>query len=211
MFRPQDNIKVSLAVKEKNSLFLSTDIGYSAYVRNPQLDRIYITPNSQLSFDLYAGDVWINFHDRFAITENSYQDPTVTGTGNYSQLQNDAGGSALWDLNKVVLRMGYDHLNYVVVSGGQGQPNAVSDLFSSSAGYTLAPEVLAGLVLGGGFIHYGATNTAAAPAGTNAAAGTSSPYPDATQWNLGAFYEAQASQYLHVRADVGYSVYTPNS
>jgi hypothetical protein len=98
----------------------------------------------------------------------------------------------------------------VVLSGGAGQPDAVSDLFSTSAGYTLAPGVLAGLELGGGFIHYDAAN-APVRTGTNAVSSAALLFSDATQWNVGAFYEAQTSPYLHVRGSAGYSVYTPDS
>jgi hypothetical protein len=210
ILRPQINVAMHWPLTDKNALNLAAGIGYSAYLQHSELDRIYVTPNSELSFDLYVGDFWINFHDRFSITEDAYQDPTVTGNGDYSRLENDAGVSALWDLNKVILRLGYDHLDYVVLSGGAGQPDAVSDLFSTSAGYTLAPGVLAGLEVGGGFIHYNSTN-APARTGTNAVSSAASQFSDATQWNVGAFYEAQASSHLHVRTSAGYSVYAPDS
>src|SRR4029077_17433808 len=102
-------------------------VGYSAYIIHPELSRFYITPGSELSFDIYSGDFWINFHDRFSISENSYQDPTVTGNGDYSQLQNALGVAATWDLNKVLVRGGYDHVNYQTISGGAGQPNGQSE------------------------------------------------------------------------------------
>jgi hypothetical protein len=120
IFRPEINTRLFWPVSDENSIHLALGGGYSAYVEHPDLSRYFITPNTELSFDLYVGDFWINLHDRVSILENTYQDPTVAGTGNYSQLQNTLGATTLWDLNKVILRVGYDHVNYVTLSGDQG-------------------------------------------------------------------------------------------
>ena len=138
-------------VSDQNSINLALGGGYSAYVNNPNLDRAFITPDSELSFDLYAGDFWINLHDRFSITENTYQDPTVAGSGNYSQLQNALGVATTWDLNKALVQVGYDHVNYDSLNGGNGQnssgqPSGYSEVFSDVGG--LRPET--GHVAGGG-------------------------------------------------------------
>ena len=47
-------------------------------------------------FDFYAGDFWINLHDRFSITEAPVPGPTVANSGNYSQFQNAAGVTTTW-------------------------------------------------------------------------------------------------------------------
>jgi hypothetical protein len=198
IFRPQINARLRWPVSDQNSLNLALGAGYSAYVRNTQLDRAFITPDSGLSFDLYAGDFWINLHDRFSITENSYQDPTVAGSGNYSQLQNALGVATLWDLNKVIVRVGYDHVNYEQLSGGTNQPSGYSEVFSGSAGYTLKPGRLLGVELGESLINY----LTATP---------NTPYRNANQWNAGGFYETPVSDYIHFSGHGGYSVYSPNA
>jgi hypothetical protein len=189
-------------VSDQNTINLALGAGYSAYVNNPVLDRAFITPGSGLSFDLYTGDFWINLHDRFSITENSYQDPTVTGTGDYAQFQNALGVAALWDLNKAIVRVGYDHVNYDSLSGnGQnsgGQPSGYSEVFSASAGYTLKPSMLLGLELGGSLINYTTTTT-------------NTPYSNANQWNVGGFYDTPVSEYVHLIAHAGYTVYSPEA
>ncbi len=195
-FTPQINTEMLWPITDKNALNLSIGLGYSAYVEHPELDRIFVAPGTELSFDLYVGDVWINLHDRVSITQNAYQDPTVTGTGSYSQLQNALGASALWDLNKVILRSGYDHVNYAALAGSGGQPDGQSELFSASAGYALRPGMQLGIELGGGLLHYGGTNAV---------------FSDASQWSAGCFYETQLSQYLHFRGSVGYTVYSPEA
>jgi hypothetical protein len=190
-------------VSDQNSINLALGGGYSAYVNNPRLDRAFITPGSELSFDLYVGEFWINLHDRFSITENSYQDPTVVGSGNYSQLQNALGVATAWDLNKVIVRVGYDHVNYDSLTGGNGQnsggqPGGYSEVFSASAGYALKPGMLLGVELGESLINYTTTTT-------------NTPYSNANQWNVGGFYDTPVSEYIHFTGHAGYSVYSPQS
>ena len=203
IFRPQINTRMLWPVSEQNSINLALGGGYSAYLKNRNLDQLFITPGSELSFDLYVGDFWINLHDRVSISENSYQDPTVAGTGNYSQLQNALGVATTWDLNKANVKFGYDHVNYDSLSGGSaqnsgGQPSGYSEVFSASAGYTLKPGMVLGVELGGSLINYNTTTT-------------NQPYSDAIQWNVGGFYDAPVSEYIHFAAHAGYTVYSPQS
>lgn len=203
IFRPQINTRMLWPVSEQNSINLALGGGYSAYLKNPKLDQVFIAPGSELSFDLYVGDLWINLHDRFSISENSYQDPTVAGTGNYSQLQNALGMVTTWDLNKVIAKIGYDHVTYDSLSSGNAQnsgaqPSGYSEVFSTSAGYTLKPGMLLGVELGGSLINYNVTTTNQA-------------YSDGTQWNAGGFYDTPLSEYIHFTAHAGYTVYSPRS
>jgi hypothetical protein len=196
VFRPQINTEMLWPITDKNALNLNVGVGYSAYVNHPEFNRVYITPGSELSFDLYVGDFWINLHDRFSISENSYQDPTVTGTANYSRLENALGAATTWDLNKVVARGGYDHVNYTALSGNSGQPDGESELLSASVGYAFMPATLAGIEAGGGFLSYSGSNVI---------------FTTAKQWNAGVFWETQVSQYIHVRGSVGYTGYEPEN
>jgi len=203
IFRPQLNTRLVWPVSEQNSLNLALGAGYSAYVNNPRLDRAFITPGSELSFDLYVGDFWINLHDRFSITEDSYQDPSLAGSGNYSQFQNALGVATTWDLNKVIVRVGYDHVNYDSLSGGNGQnsggqPSGYSEVFSSSAGYALKPGMLLGVELGASLINYTTTST-------------NTPFSSAKQWNVGGFYDAPVTEYIHFTGHAGYTVYSPDA
>jgi hypothetical protein len=204
IFSPQINTRMLWPVSDQNSINLALGGGYQAYVENPKLDRFFITPNSELSFDLYAGDFKIDLHDRFSILENTYQDPTVVGSGNYSQLQNALGVATVWDLNKGIVNFGYDHVNYDSLNGGNvqnasGQPSGYSEVFSTSAGYALKPGMLLGLELGGSLINYTTAPT------------TNTPYVNGQQWNVGGFYDAPFSQYIHVTAHAGFVDYSPES
>ena len=200
IFRPEINARMILPLSDVNSLNLALGAGYSSYLQHSEFDRFYITPGSELSFDLYVGDFWFNVHDRFSITENTYQDPTVVGSANYSRLENAAGVGGTWDLNTVQLRAGYDHVNYIGLQGttqSAGQPNGQSEVFSSSAGYAVRPGMRAGLEVGGSLIHYDQTSG-------------SQLFTDATQVSVGGFLDEKLSEYLHGRASVGYQVFSPD-
>jgi hypothetical protein len=194
IFRPQLNTQMLWPITEQNALNLNLGVGYSFYVQHTELNRLFITPGSELSFDIYAGDFWINFHDRFSIIEDSYQDPTVTGTGGYSRLENALGMTATWDLNKIILRGGYDHVNYLGLTDNEGQPDGRSELAYLSGGYTFNPGLVGGIELGGGLLHYEGTNIA---------------FANAKQWNAGAFLDTQVSDYIHFRGSAGYTDYLP--
>lgn len=197
-FRPSISTQLLWPLTDQNGLTLNIGAGYSFYVKHPNLDQLFLTPGSELSFDIYAGDFWINLHDRFSITENSYTDPTVVGTGDYSQFQNALGTTVTWDLNKFVVKAGYDHVTYIALSTAQNQPDGQSEVFSASGGYALKPGELVGVELGGALLRY-------------ATVVTNSFYADADQWNAGAFYETQVSQYLKLRGSAGYTAYLPTS
>ncbi len=198
IFTPQINTRMLWPVSDKNNLNLTLGAGYSAYVENPRLDRAFISPGSGLSFDLYAGDFWINLHDRFSILESPYQDPTVAGSGNYSQFQNAAGVTTVWDLNKFVAKAGYDHLDSVPINGSQGQSGISEEIFSLWGGYTLKPQMLLGLNGGASLVNQGTT-------WTNGSVG------NGVQWNVGPFFEAQASEFIKVSVNGGYTDFVPES
>jgi hypothetical protein len=192
IFRPELTSELLWPLTDRNALNLNVGIGYSAYLDNTDLSRLYIHPGSEVSFDIYTGDFNINFHDRFSIIEETYENPTLAGQGGYSQLHNVAGVSALGDLNELVLRAGYDHINFSTVSGIQYRPDGQEEVVHASSGYKLAPMLLTGAELGGAALRYD---------GTDAGGGI--------QYNAGLFSQWQVSEYLHVRASGGYMLYSP--
>jgi hypothetical protein len=200
IFRPNLNAQMHWPITEVNSLDFSVGLGYSAYLRAQDLDQVYINPGSGLSFDIYVGDCKINLHDQINITENAYQNTGTGGNQSLVSLQNTAGASALWDLNKAIVTFGYDHVNYISLSQNQQQPDAASENLFANVGMRVRPELLIGLEAGGTLINYDQSNSS-----------NSFAEPDAKQWNLGAFSSAQISDYMSVRLDAGYTAYLPDT
>jgi hypothetical protein len=183
-------------VSDQNSLNLKFSGGYYAYAGHSDYDRWFVNPGSELSFDLYVGDFWVNLHDRFTITSDNYQDPTVVDTQDYSQLQNDLGFAALWDMNKLLVRFGYDHLNYVVLSGDRRQPNAQNEVISTAAGYAFWPRAELGVEFGGAWMNY---DTSLADA----------IYTDGFQWSVGGFLSGRVTEHIEGRLSAGYTMFLP--
>jgi hypothetical protein len=205
IIRPGINTQMHWPITLKNSLDLSIGAGYSDYLQHSDLSQFFLTPGSGLSFDVYAGDFKINWHDRASITEQSYENAGASGANqNLVSLQNTAGTSALWDLNKAVANFGYDHANYVSLSQNQGEPNASSENIFVNGGIRVRPELLLGVEAGGSVITYSENTPANTP-------GNKAGTPDAVQWNTGVFGSEQISDYISARLDAGYTEYTPDN
>jgi hypothetical protein len=160
---------------------------------------LFLVPGSETSFDIYSGRFWINLHDRFSITDNAFQDPTYAGTGDYQRLENTVGVAATWDLNKIILKAGYDHLNYSALSGRYlVVRDEQSELLTMSGSYALRPELRMGLELSGGLTSYSWERTMML-------------HGDGRQWSAGPFAEVQLSENMRFRLGVGYTAFQPES
>ncbi len=202
IMRPELDAQMRWRVSDLNTINLSVGAGYAVYATHSEYDRPYVTPGSELSFDLYAGPVWVNVHDRFSVVENGYLDPTVTGIGDYERLDNAAGVTTTWDLNKLIAKLGYDHVSYIQLGGSGAQPNAEMEVFSLSAGYVIKPEMVTGVEAGTSLIRY-----VSLPNNVYARL----YYSDGIQWNVGAFFETQLTEYIRARASAGYTQFLPES
>jgi hypothetical protein len=200
--RPSVQAQINWPVTAWNTLNLSLDAGYSIYATHSELSQLYFNPGSGLSLDVYVGEWVFNLHDRVAMTENTYENPTVAGGQNNTFLQNDAGISGLWDLNKFVVSLGYDHENYMNLSSSLVQPDSAAENFYINVGTRLRPQIMVGLEAGLGLVNYDQAS------GTNS---NVAPVSDAVQWNAGLFTSVQLSEHLSARLDGGYTVYTPDT
>lgn len=196
IFRPNLDTQIHWPVTLRNSLDVSLGAGYSLYATHTELDQLYVNPGSGLSFNIYAGDCVINLHDRITITENAYQNPVAGNNGNYAQLENTAGVTTSWDLNKLLAQLGYDHANDISLGSNQQVPDATSENWFLNAGVHFLPQITAGIEGGVGLISFSQSQSAPTQ-------------PDATQLNAGLFCQAQISEYINGRLDAGYTVYSP--
>lgn len=193
IIRPGVTTGIFWPVSDKNTLFVNANFGYQAYVNNPQLNRLYINPGTEISFDVYMKDLVINLHVRPTLSQQSNQDPTLSNTGDFAQFQNTVGASGLWDLNDILIRFGYDHVNYWGLTSASRDRDGSSDLFYLSAGLMLKPELTVGLDLGAGWLNY-----------------TSDLFPDAFQASIGPFTRYILSDHMNLRLNAGYVIYSPD-
>lgn len=189
IFRPAANVRAFWPITEDNSLFFRTGIGYSVYAKNSGLDQLYLNPDSNLSFQMYVGDVALNFHDRVSLIQELTQAPTVSGTGNFMEINNIVGADADWHLSKLILTFGYDHVLAVFPSSGYESSSHNSDFLNVQTAIT-NDTVAAGLQLGGGLTYY-----------------DQNLFSNNTQVNAGPFYKVHLTDYIFLEASVGCAGY----
>ncbi len=115
LITPEVGIAAQWPVTQTNTLSLSTSIGYTKYMIHPQFDtdHILVAPDSTLSFDIYTGDFKINIHDSFSYQQDPVDEAALSHVVNFNRFENIAGIGVLWDLNKVILNLNYDHINFL--------------------------------------------------------------------------------------------------
>jgi len=187
-FRPNLNLKAYWPVTERNSLALSTGIGYVEYVHEPGLSHLNITSDSGLGFNVYSGDFVFNLHDRFSAVDYQVEDPSVSAS--LVRFENTAGLGATWDLYKLVLTAGYDHDTYTSLSGNYQYSDNNSELFNGKAAFLVSSTSKLGLEAGGGLTTY-----------------DQNVLDNSTHFSVGPFYQAQFTPHLSGNVSVGFASY----
>jgi hypothetical protein len=141
-------------VTKNQLLSLSLGVGYNDYIKHSQYDTLLLTSGSLLSFDVGVGDFHINAHERASFYQDSSTQPGVAGTANYGGLDNTAGLTVAWNLEDVVLTLGFDHENFVASSGDFSYLNEASELPLARAGFRLTPKLNVGVESTASFTEY---------------------------------------------------------
>jgi hypothetical protein len=189
IIRPQINFDAIWPITQLNTLRFDIGIGYSAYIQHSgnNTNGILITPGSQLAFDIFVGDFRINIHDRMSLQEDPISEGQISNTADYGRFENTAGISVLWDLNKVLLTVGYDHYNFIATNNDFDYLNRNSELLSGSLSFAATSTINLGLEGNAAFSYY-----------------DQNVLNDSTDYSGGAFAEMQLSSYLRFRVAGGY-------
>jgi len=190
-FQPEFNLTGMWRATERNTLSLNLGLGYTAYLNATEYNGFYVAPDSDLSFNVYVGDVVLNVHDRFSVLQSVADQPGVTGIGGYNRFENVSGISALWDLNDVLVSAGYDYDLFVPLEDGYLDQERGSDLMYASASFAINDSTRAGVQLGGGLTSY-----------------TGDTYNDNQHVSVGAFGSVQISEYSSLKLSAGYVYYS---
>jgi len=199
IFRPGVSVQALWPVTEKNRLSLGFGLGYAKCVRNADLDYLYLTPDSNIGFDLYVGDFVINFHDRFHYTHDVASQPSLSGRGSYGRFDNSLGVLSTWDLNKAVISLNYDHLSYLSTESDLSFVDHTSELVGLRTAWLVTPATPVGLELGFGTTDY------------NQDIARANNLDDLIHYSFGAFYEVPAGKFSSLRLAGGYAIYEPTS
>jgi hypothetical protein len=176
----------SWKVTELNSLTFDIGIGYETYLTHSQYNSILLSPDTQAQFNFFVGDVLLTLHDTFSYQ----QDPTDIGQlsdqTQLSRFTNDAGISATWDLNDVVLSLAYDHQNLWVTDSEYDYLTNQSDTIAPKVSVKVDESIQAGVSLSFSDVRY-----------------EQSFQNDYTTVSVGPFVTAQVSENLSVSGQFG--------
>ncbi len=193
---PAVNIALNWPVTRTNSLSLTTGIGYTEYLFHPDrgYSNVNVSPNSAISFDIYTGDVRINFHDQFSVTDNPITQGALNNVTTYVQYTNVIGVGILWDLNTAILSLDLDQENLIVPqSGVRGNVTQIPDNSNStqsavfSASFPISAVTSAGINASAAYTAYSVRDR-----------GT------AESFSFGPFYQARLTRYTSVNLSAGY-------
>lgn len=186
---PSMSLDAIWPITQLNTLRFDIGIGYSFYLDHSQYDTdsILIAPKSQLAFDIFVGDFRINIHDRFQLQQDPIQEGALSNVADYGRFENTAGLSVLWDLNQLLLQVGYDHYNYISTTDRFDYLNRNSDIVYGSIAYILNPTITVGAEGNAVFTRYDQNNL-----------------NNNEDYSVGGFVEATLTNNLKVRAAGGY-------
>src|ERR1051325_5363641 len=124
VINPEIKLSAFLPVGHFNTLRLALGVGYEWFAKNHNLngDVPLVSPDSELVFYLFVGDFRIKLREKFSyqqtlvFNQQAGEQPRLynfTEVGRFDRLNNFAGPTIDWDLNKIVLSVSYDHENFI--------------------------------------------------------------------------------------------------
>jgi hypothetical protein len=189
ILRPQVNLNALWPITQLNTFKIDIGVGYAIYLdhSNYNTNGVLVNPGSQVAFDIFVGDFRINFHDRFSLEQDPVAEIALSNVADYGRFQNTAGVSVLWDLNKAVVTLGYDHYNFISTTSVFDYLDRNAEIFTGSIGFTPTSTMTVGIE--GSFVdtYY-----------------DQQILNDSRNYSVGAFMETQLTSYLKLRVAGGY-------
>jgi hypothetical protein len=188
IIRPNLSIDALWPITQLNTLRLDLGLSYAFYLEhsNANTNGVLISPGSQIAFDIFIGDFRINIHDRPSLQQDPIAEAALSNVVDYGRFENTAGVSVLWDLNKILVTLGYDHYNYLSMVTDFEYLDRNSDQLSANVQFLVASTTGIGVEGYGGFTNY-----------------DQNVLNDATNYSVGGFVESQLTNFLKFRAAGG--------
>jgi hypothetical protein len=114
-FYPNIGVGFQWPISARNILEFNLGFGYRAYVDNPQLNSLQVTPDSRLLYQMRIGKVNVLLRDNFTLQVDPLTRPDISGTGgtliDFKRINNDIGLQAEWQARKNLALVGsYDYV-----------------------------------------------------------------------------------------------------
>ncbi|MBL9171837.1 MAG: outer membrane beta-barrel protein [Verrucomicrobiales bacterium] len=154
---PQLDFDARWQITQESMLHFGTGISYRKYQETEGQDRLGVTPNSELAWDIRVKDWVFTLYDRFNYSQDVISQGTLTGIAAFPRFENTAGVRASWRPNAFGVQLGYGHENYFSSSSQFTYLDRTSEQFFSRFGYSFAAQTEAGLEVTGGLVNYSDT------------------------------------------------------
>jgi hypothetical protein len=189
IIRPQVNINAIWPITQLNTLRFDFGLGYAFYLDHSEnnTNGLLIAPGSAIAFDIFVGDFRINFHDRMSLEQDPVSEIALSNVADYGRFENTAGVSVLWDLNKAVATVGYDHYTYISTTSAFDYLNRNAEILTGSLYFTLTNTTGVGIETNYVYAYY-----------------DQNFLNDSSALGAGVFVETQLTNYMKVRLAGGY-------
>lgn len=177
-------------VTDTSSLSFGAGIGYSKYTIHSDLDRVDMTPDSEIAWDIRWDDCVLNVHDRINYSQDVISQPGLSGTAEYPRLENTGGLRLQYSPEYYTAEIGYDHYNFVPGGSTYRYLKRQSEQFFGRAAYRLAQISRVGLEASGSLTDY-----------------AQDAQGDNESISIGPFVDWQVTDNLRITARGGYSIY----
>ena len=189
IIRPSLFANVLWQVSEVNALRLNLGVGYIKYLIHSEFDSssLVVAPQSELAFDIYVGDFRFTIFDQLAILQNPVDEINLSQVARFERIENSAGLSVTWDLDRLVLFGGFIHYNFYSIDSQFDFLNRAEEQVFLSPNLKLSDVLTVGV------------------RGTFASVNYSENFQnDSSNYSAGAFADARLTRYLIASAEVGY-------
>lgn len=144
---PRVGMGLYYPITRLNNLALNLGLGYNVYFNNPEYNTqsLLISPATEILFNVFVKDVRITLYSRPSITQNSPDDPTLSNVIDYTLFNNVAGIDVMWDLNDVLLGIGYANQMRYSLNENYNNWDSISNQVYANASALLQPYLRLGI------------------------------------------------------------------
>jgi hypothetical protein len=189
------NISANYQLTKRNSLTLSTVLGYEQLLDHPELSPygnnggvLNILPGSTLAIDGKIGPFYVVVYDRFSVRPAAANDFALADSQIFGVFQNDIGFAAQWDINSSLsFKLNYMHSDAIALEEASEIYSRTMDSLHGTLAWSPRGSWTTGLEGGYTWLTY--------PENFN---------NDGTMANLGVFFSTAIGESTALRIGAGY-------
>lgn len=151
---PQVTVGLEAPLSERSDLSFSMGLGYRLYASHSELNQLFITPGTQVAWDIQVKDFWLTVYDLFTYSQEVSTEPGLSGQAQFPRFENTAGIRGLWMPGKWLLSAGYGFQYAFSDSTSFSYLDRNTHLITLRGGYRLSYEVQAGIEASGTVTDY---------------------------------------------------------